>query len=167
MPSLPSMCSSPALGASKDVPACLDWVKIVCFCQNSLGWLLVAPTVLPPSIVSMLSSTYSEGMKSSLYLSLSSPLSLPAHLHLTAAVWGQRGQPSLPIFQAQQMQDQLPYCRKGLQQGQGTSKDGLSAACWERPGQGRTREEGCFLGGNTYTCEKEGTADPLNETGGY
>lgn len=55
-----------------------------CFCQKALGWLLLSPTVLPPSIVSMLSSTYSEGMKSSLYLSLSSPPSLPAHL--TAAV---------------------------------------------------------------------------------
>jgi len=63
------------------------------------------------------------------------------------------------------MQHQLPDWRRGLQQGQGTTKDGLSAASWELSAQARTREEGCFLGGNTYTCEEGGTADPLNETG--
>lgn len=150
-------------GASTDVPACLDWVQIVCFCQKALGWLLVPPTVLPPSIVSMLSSTYSEGMKSSLYLSLSSPPSLPAHLTTAVSPCGTNTANLLspPPPQGGQMWDQLPDWRRRFQQGQGTTQDGLSAACWELSGQARTREEG----GNTYTCEKEGMVDPVNEVG--
>lgn len=79
------------------------------------------------------------------------------------SLWGQHNQPPpLTTSQHRQMQDQLPDWRKGLQQGQGMAKDGLSAACRELSGQARTREEGSFLGGNTYTCAKGGTADPLD-----
>lgn len=70
-PRAPAQCWVPA-----DVHASLDQVQIVSFCQKALGWLLVSPTVLTPRIFIMLSSTYSEGKKSSQSLSLSSP---PAH----------------------------------------------------------------------------------------
>lgn len=131
MPSLPTICPRvptqmflPGLGAN------------ICSCQKALGWLLVPPAVLLPGIVYVLSSTYREAMKSSLYLSLSSLPSLPAHL---TPAFPPPGTVRASLFSPPPPRHNR--CRTsfqtggwGLQQGRGTTKEVRSAACQELSG---------------------------------